>query len=59
LISRLLTPKLERGFYSACTDLNPAKKFVVYPGVERYRLAADIEALSLAELAVEVGKSIE
>ncbi len=50
-VKRSLAPKLERGFHSACADLNPARKFVVYPGTERYRLAEDIEAISLAELA--------
>jgi predicted AAA+ superfamily ATPase len=50
-VKRSLSPKLERGFYAACDDLKPAKKFVVYPGVERYRIASDIEAISLAELA--------
>ncbi|HEU0265492.1 MAG TPA: DUF4143 domain-containing protein, partial [Geobacterales bacterium] len=49
-----LTPKLERGFYSACEDLVPARKFVVYPGSERYRLAADIEAISLGGLVAEM-----
>lgn len=50
-IKRSLTPKVERGFHAACADINPLRKFVVYPGKERYRLAQDIEALSLAELA--------
>ena len=50
-IKRSLTPKLERGFHSACADLNPVKKFVVYPGTERYRIAADIEAIPLPVLA--------
>lgn len=54
-VKRSLSPKLERGFYAACDDLKPAKKFVVYPGVERYRMAHDIEAISLAALAEEVG----
>ncbi len=53
-VKRSLSPKLERGFYAACDDLKPAKKFVVYPGVERYRIASDIEAISLAELATLV-----
>ena len=53
-IKRSLSPKLERGFYAACADLKPAKKFVVYPGVERYRIASDIEAISLAALAAQV-----
>lgn len=53
-VKRSLSPKLERGFYAACADLAPAKKFVVYPGVERYRIAADIEAIPLAALAAQV-----
>lgn len=50
-IKRSLAPRPERGFYAACEDLSPAKKFVVYPGTDRYRLASDIEAISLRELA--------
>ena len=53
-IKRSLSPKLERGFHAACTDLAPSRKFVVYPGVERYRLAADIEAMSLEDMAMEL-----
>lgn len=53
-VKRSLSPKIERGFYAACDDLKPAKKFVVYPGVERYRIASDIEVISLAELATLV-----
>ncbi len=53
-IKRSLAPKLERGFHAACADLNPARKFVVYPGKERYRLAQDVEAISLPELAREL-----
>lgn len=50
-IKRSLAPKLQRGFHSACADLRPVRKFVVYPGAERHRLAEDIEAIPLAELA--------
>lgn len=53
-IKRSLVPKVERGFHAACADLDPARKFVVYPGQERYRLAQDIEAISLAGLAREL-----
>lgn len=53
-IKRSLSPKVERGFHAACADLLPVRKFVVYPGQERYRIASDIEAISLAELATEV-----
>ena len=57
-IKRSMTPKLERGFHAACIDLNPVRKYVVYPGSERYRLAEDIEAVSLAELVQLVSQSI-
>ncbi|MDP9773297.1 UNVERIFIED_ORG: putative AAA+ superfamily ATPase [Rhizobium sp. SORGH_AS 755] len=30
-IKRSLTPKLEKGFYLACEDLQPQKRVVVYP----------------------------
>lgn len=50
-IKRSLTPKVERGFHSACADLSPTKKFIVYPGSERYPVSQDIEVISLAELA--------
>jgi len=56
-VKRSLSPKLERGFYSACVDLAPAKKFVVYPGVERYRIAPDIEAIPLSLLAEQVERN--
>lgn len=50
-IKRSLAPKLERGFHAACADLKPERRFVVYPGKERYRLAEDIEAMPLPLLA--------
>ena len=53
-IKRSLSPKVERGFHAACEDLAPVRKFVVYPGQERYRIAPDIEAISLTDLAAMV-----
>jgi predicted AAA+ superfamily ATPase len=50
-IKRSLTPKLERGFHAACDDLQPARKYVVYPGRAAYPLSLDIEAIPVAELA--------
>ena len=57
-IKRSLGPKPERGFHVACEDLAPQRKYVVYPGRERYRIAADIEAVSLAELAAIVADAV-
>lgn len=50
-IKRSLAPKLERGFHSACADLAPTRRYVVYPGNERYRLSEDVEAIPLPALA--------
>jgi len=50
-IKRSLTPKVERGFHAACDDLQPARKYVVYPGRAAYPLYPDIEAIPVAELA--------
>lgn len=53
-VKRSLAPKVERGLRSALADLEPERCFVVYPGSERYRLGADVEAVGLAELCGEL-----
>jgi predicted AAA+ superfamily ATPase len=53
-IKRSLAPKLERGFHSACADLKPARKLVIYPGTETYRLAEDIKAMNPLSAALLV-----
>ncbi len=50
-VKRSLAPRVERGFHSACADLDPARKFVVYPGTEAYPMSDDIQAISLPDLA--------
>lgn len=53
-IKRGLSPVLSPGFYSALEDLKPNKAFVVYGGVERYRLKPEVEAIPLHELQQEL-----
>jgi hypothetical protein len=43
-------PKVERGFHSACGDLQPTRKWVVYPGDESYSLGQEVQAVSLHAL---------
>lgn len=50
-IKRSSAPKLERGFHFACTDLQPQRRFVVYPGNDRFALGDDTEAIGVAALA--------
>jgi predicted AAA+ superfamily ATPase len=49
-IKRSSAPRLERGFHHACEDLKPARRFVVYNGIERYPLNANTEALGLTQM---------
>jgi uncharacterized protein len=49
-IKRSLQPKLERGFFAACTDLKPTHRWVVYPGTQRYRMDQETHVLALSEL---------
>ena len=49
-IKRSSAPKVESGFHSACADLKPAKRFVVYSGTERFPLNADTDAIGLSDL---------
>lgn len=53
-VKRSVAPRPERGFHAACADLNPARRFVVYPGTERFPLGQGVEAVSLGELATEL-----
>jgi uncharacterized protein len=49
-IKRSLSPKAEKGFYQACEDIQPEKRFIVYPGSERFPLSAGTEVVPLSEL---------
>jgi uncharacterized protein len=49
-IKRSLNPKLERGFHSACADLQPHRRWLVYPGTDSWRLADDVQVLPLSAL---------
>ena len=50
-VKRSSAPKIERGFHSACADLKPHKRFVVYSGIERFPLDKMTDAISVVELA--------
>ena len=53
-IKRSLDPRPRRGFHSACEDVRPEAKFVVYPGEEQFKIAEDVEAVTVVDLANEV-----
>ena len=49
-IKRTSSPKVERGFYQACEDIQPAKIFVIYNGEETFPLPSGVVAISLQEI---------
>lgn len=56
-VKRSLAPKVERGLRSAFEDVAPERSFVVYPGAERYRLGAEVEAIGLSELCEDLAST--
>ncbi len=49
-IKRGLSSPPKRGFYTACEDIQPSKRFVVYPTGEAYALSEHAQAIGLREL---------
>jgi len=53
-IKRSLKPKVNRGFHSACEDIKPQRKLVVYPGNETYPIANEIEVIGYQAMVLEI-----
>jgi len=49
-IERSLAPKPTRGSHSACEDVEPSHRWLVYPGTESFPLRHDVEATPLRAL---------
>jgi len=56
-VKRSHAPKAERGFYAACEDLRPTRRFVVFPGEDRWPLRDGVEVIGLAALLAEVASA--
>jgi predicted AAA+ superfamily ATPase len=46
-----LSARPEKGFHIACEDLQPARRFIVHSGTDRYPVRGDLEAIGVQELA--------
>ncbi len=53
-IKRSLDPKPAKGFHSACVDVKPEAKYIVYSGKERFTVANGVEAISVIDLVREI-----
>jgi predicted AAA+ superfamily ATPase len=50
-IKRGADSKPRRGFYSACEDLQPAKRWLLYPGSETYPVGEGVQVIGLRALS--------
>jgi len=53
-IKRGMEARPKRGFYQACADLQAARRFMVYPGSDRYPLGDGVEAIGLQTLLAQL-----
>jgi len=53
-VKRSLTARPQKGFYIACEDVKPDRRFVVHAGEGQYPLDAQLIATGLRELAAEL-----
>ena len=53
-IKRNSAPSLSKGFYIACEEIKPQKKFVVYAGADRFPMGNNVTAISLPALMQEI-----
>lgn len=49
-IKRNAVPTLSKGFYTACDDIKPTRKYVVYAGADTFSINEDVTAISLKSL---------
>lgn len=55
-IKRSATPVLSKGFYMACQDIDPDRRFVVYAGQDKFQMGENITAISLVGIMEELMK---
>ena len=53
-IKRNTAPNVSKGFYIACEDIQPQRRYVVYSGRDRFRLGQGAIAIPLFELMQEI-----
>lgn len=53
-IKRKSSPAVSEGFHSACEDVKPTRKYVVYAGADTFSMGRGITAISLRDLMQEI-----
>jgi hypothetical protein len=55
-IKRSTAPVLSKGFYLACQDITPDRRFVVYAGKDKFPMGENTVAIPLSEIMKELLK---
>ncbi|HCJ12612.1 MAG TPA: ATPase [Opitutae bacterium] len=55
-IKKTSAPKVKRGFYEACEDLQPTRQFVIYDGTENFPLNEHLQAMGLTAFLKDLCK---
>jgi len=53
-IKRSSSPSLSKGFHTACADIKPKRRYVVYSGTDKFTLGEGNTAISLSGLMQEI-----
>jgi hypothetical protein len=53
-IKRSLAPSVSKGFHLGCDDIKATKRFIVYPGKERFPVTKEITAISILDMMNEL-----
>jgi hypothetical protein len=53
-IKRSLTPSLSKGFYSGCEHIEASRRYVVYPGKEKFPVTKEVTAIPLLDMMSEL-----
>ncbi|RDB07838.1 ATP-binding protein [Runella aurantiaca] len=55
-IKRSQAPSVSKGFYLGCDDIEAAKRFVIYPGTEKFPISKNVTAVSLPDMMDEISR---
>lgn len=56
-IKRTSAPRLTKGFYHACKDIEPSEKWVIYTGDEDYKMKDGIRVLPLEKMMEQLAEA--
>lgn len=53
-IKRSLAPSVSKGFHVGCEDLHATRRYIIYPGTERYPVSNGVTVMPLVDMMTEL-----